>query len=138
MALQGVFLFGLCYWLTYIAETELTSGLVAILTCLIILFNVLLGRVFLNRPISPALLLGALVGIVGIILLYKDELLAKIELDELNVGILTLAVVANLFASIGNIISARNQMSGLPIQQTNAYGMLYGAFFDVYIRLCKR
>lgn len=126
-ALMGGFLFGLCYWLTYVAETELTSGLVAILTCLIIPFNVLLARVLLRQPISLRLLIGGLIGIVGIVLLYKDELLAKVELNELNIGILVIAVVANLFASIGNIVSARNQNAGLPIQQSNAFGMLYGA-----------
>lgn len=125
--LQGIFLFGLCYWLTYVAETELTSGLVAILTCLIILFNILLGRLFLKRPISPKLLIGAFIGITGIVLLFKDELQLKAQTGGIDIGILTIAVVANLFASIGNIVSARNQGAGLPVQQTNAFGMLYGA-----------
>ena len=34
---------------------------------------------------------------------------------------------AVLSASIGNIVAARNQRAGLPVVQTNAYGMAYGA-----------
>jgi drug/metabolite transporter (DMT)-like permease len=32
-------------------------------------------------------------------------------------------------ASLGNIVSARNQRNDLPVIQTNAYGMAYGAVF---------
>ncbi len=35
--------------------------------------------------------------------------------------------MATLLASLGNITSARNQRHGLPIVQTNAFGMGYGA-----------
>ena len=38
-----------------------------------------------------------------------------------------LCVVATFSASLGNIISARNQNRQLPVVQTNAYGMAYGA-----------
>ena len=41
--IQGILLFGICYWLTYWAETGLTSGLVAVLSSLIIFFNVILN-----------------------------------------------------------------------------------------------
>jgi len=34
---------------------------------------------------------------------------------------------ATYLASIGNILSARNQKHGLPVVQTNAFGMMYGA-----------
>jgi hypothetical protein len=39
------------------------------------------------------------------------------------------------FASIGNIISARNQRSGIPVVQTNAWGMAYGALLFPVIAL---
>jgi len=38
-----------------------------------------------------------------------------------------LCMAATYLASLGNIISARNQKHDLPIIQTNAYGMSYGA-----------
>jgi len=39
---------------------------------------------------------------------------------------LGIGLVATLFASLGNILSARNQSHKLPVLQTNAYGMAYG------------
>jgi drug/metabolite transporter (DMT)-like permease len=38
-----------------------------------------------------------------------------------------MCLLATWFASIGNIISARNQKSGIPVIQTNTWGMGYGA-----------
>lgn len=123
--LQGILLFGICYWLTYIAEMGLTSGLVAVLSSLIIFFNVMFGRVLLKKPIQPKLLLGFVVGISGMALLYKDELSSN-GFDQKGIQLLGIAVLSNIVASLGNIVSARNQSKGLPIPQTNAYGMAYG------------
>ena len=41
--LQGMFLFGLNYWLVYIAEKELVSALVAVAFSTIIFLNILFG-----------------------------------------------------------------------------------------------
>ena len=38
-----------------------------------------------------------------------------------------MCLVATWFASIGNIISARNQRKAIPVIHTNAWGMAYGA-----------
>jgi drug/metabolite transporter (DMT)-like permease len=38
-----------------------------------------------------------------------------------------MCILATYFASIGNIISARNQIQQIPVIQTNAWGMAYGA-----------
>ena len=38
-----------------------------------------------------------------------------------------MCLVATWFASLGNILSARNQKNGIPVIQTNAWGMAYGA-----------
>ena len=40
-----------------------------------------------------------------------------------------LSLVSVISASLGNILSARNQRNGLPVIQTNAFGMAYGALF---------
>jgi drug/metabolite transporter (DMT)-like permease len=39
------------------------------------------------------------------------------------------------FASVGNIISARNTKAGIPVVQSNAYGMAYGVFAMLVIAL---
>lgn len=56
MALQGLTLFSVNYVLVYIAELHLASGYVAIVFSIIIVFNVLLGALFLKDPIRPRVL----------------------------------------------------------------------------------
>lgn len=48
---------------------------------------------------------------------------------------LGLAFIATYSASLGNIISVRNQRAGLPILQVNAYSMAYGAMLMLVIAL---
>ena len=48
---------------------------------------------------------------------------------------LILALISAILASLGNIISAYNQKKGLPVMQTNAFGMTYGAILMLIIAL---
>ncbi|MBI3141916.1 MAG: EamA family transporter [Bacteroidetes bacterium] len=133
-ALQGVLLFGLCYWFTYLAEIGLTSGLVAVLSSLIIFFNIVFGKLLFGQRMLPKLLLGFLLGIVGMAFLYRDEL----ELAEKATsgwGLLVVAVFSNVFASLGNMVSMRNQQAGLTVSVTNAYGMAYGSLSMMLLAL---
>jgi drug/metabolite transporter (DMT)-like permease len=126
MALQGACLFALNYWLFYVAELTLTSGIVAVTFSTIVFFNILNGHLFLGSPVRPKVVLGALTGITGIGLVFWPEL-SGFTLTDVGFMGLVLSVGATLLASFGNILSARNQRSGLPVVQTNAYGMAYGA-----------
>jgi drug/metabolite transporter (DMT)-like permease len=47
-------------------------------------------------------------------------------------------VGGTLFASMGNITSARNQREGLPVIQANAFGMGYGAMLMFIFALVAR
>jgi drug/metabolite transporter (DMT)-like permease len=126
MALQGVFLFGINYWLVYLAEVHLKSGLVAVVFCTIIFLNIFNGLIFLKSKIRLNVVTSALIGFAGIILVFKDELL-NFNFSSEKSSALTLAFLSVITASIGNILSAYNQKNKLPVVQTNAYGMLYGA-----------
>jgi len=126
MALQGVFLFGINYWLVYLAEVNLKSGLVAVVFCTIIFLNIFNGFIFLKSKIRLNVVTSALIGFVGIILVFKDELL-NFNFSSEKSSALILAFLSVITASIGNILSAYNQKNKLPVVQTNAYGMLYGA-----------
>jgi len=53
--------------------------------------------------------------------------ISAFSLDNHGVRGVALCFAATLFASWGNITSARNQRHRLPILQSNAYGMGYGA-----------
>ncbi len=137
MALQGIFLFSVNYVLVYLAEQHLTSGLVAILFSTIILMNVLFGAAFLGNPIRGRVLVGGILGVIGLGVVFWPELRG---LDfagggsggAAGLGIL-LSLAAVVSASLGNITAARNQRHGLPVVQTNAFGMAYGALFTLGI-----
>jgi drug/metabolite transporter (DMT)-like permease len=136
IALQGVFLFCLNYITVYLAEQRLASGLVAIVFATLTLCNVVLAAVFLRSPIKPRVVLGGLVGVAGLTLVFWRELTGLSLAGEWRLG-LGLSLVGVLSASIGNIVAARNQRAKLPVVQTNAYGMAYGALATFVIALLR-
>jgi drug/metabolite transporter (DMT)-like permease len=125
-ALQGLLLFSFNYVLVYLAEGYLTSGLVAIVFSLIIMMNVIFGAIFLHNPIRLRVVIGGIVGLLGLSLVFLPELTSFDLSSEIALGII-LAVIATVSASLGNVVSARNQRHKFPVVQTNAFGMLYGA-----------
>lgn len=135
-ALQGLLLFSLNYLLVYLSEGYLTSGLVAIIFSLIIVLNVLFGALFLGNPVRPRVVIGAILGLLGLAFVFWPELTSLSLSSEKILGML-LALIATVSASLGNVVSARNQRSELPVIQTNAYGMLYGAVFMVVFALFR-
>lgn len=134
IALQGFFLFGINYWLVYLAEVHLPSGLVAVIFSMIIFFNIFNGAIFLRSPIRPRVIAGAALGIFGIGLIFKQDLLS-FSLSSDNSLALVIAGLGTLTASLGNITSVHNQKINLPVIQTNAFGMMYGALFMLIISL---
>ena len=126
MALQGLVLFSVNYWLIYLAEVHVTSGLVAVIFSGIVFMNMINGAVLLGSPIRSNVLLGGAIGVLGIVLVFWPQLISFNLSDKSALG-LVLSVVSTFMASLGNIISARHQQNNLPVIQTNAYGMAYGA-----------
>lgn len=134
IGLQGLLLFGSNYLFFYLAELHITSGLAAVIFSTILLMNLLNGALFLRSPIDLKVVYGGSLGLIGIALVFKPEISTfSIENDSLR-GILY-CVFATYLASLGNILSARNQKNNLPIVQTNSYGMLYGSILMLGIGL---
>jgi len=136
IALQGAFLFSINYVLVYLSEQTLPSGLVAVVFSTIILLNVLLGALLLGDPIRPQVLVGGLVGLAGLTLVFWPELAGLRLSGDRSLGLI-LSLVGALSASVGNIVSARNQRRGLPVVQTNALGMAYGALITLGFALLR-
>lgn len=126
MALQGALLFGFNYLFFYIAELHITSGLAAVIFSTILLMNIINGSIFLGSSIDGRVVTGGLLGLVGIVMVFRPEI-ASFSLENKGFLGIILCGIATLLASWGNITSAYNQKNGLPIIQTNAYGMSYGA-----------
>lgn len=137
MALQGFLLFGVNYVCVYLAETEIASGLVAVAFSLMVILNIVGSRVFFSTPLKPSTLLGAALGIAGIVLVFLPEITRSAGAGDPALGI-AFALSGALSASLGNIVAYRNHGRGLPVVPMNTFGMLYGALFVALFALVTR
>jgi len=126
MFLQGTSLFSLNYFLFYISQLTLTSGLVAVIFSTIVVMNMLNGIIFLKNRIELRMIAGASLGLTGIVFVFWPEV-TDFKTGSENLKAVTMAVFATFLASLGNIASARNQRQGIPVVEANAFGMTYGA-----------
>jgi drug/metabolite transporter (DMT)-like permease len=126
MALQGLILFGFNYWLVYLAETSMSSGVVAMIFSLSIFANIFFNYFLLKGKLRPEVMGGAVLGILGTVLIYSHELNGP---EDLNIGYVGLLFCMGsiILASLGNILSKFNQSKKLPVLQTNAFSMTYGS-----------
>ncbi|PCJ98143.1 MAG: EamA family transporter [Zetaproteobacteria bacterium] len=134
IALQGLFLFSLNYVLFYFGTSFLTSGLVAILFSTMTLMNIFNQALFFKIKIKKQVLLGSLIGLVGILLVFWPEVTGIQLGDDIVQGII-LCLVASYFASLGNMVSMKNSRDKIPVMESNAYGMLYGAGFSLLLAI---
>lgn len=125
MALVGLCLFSINYWLVYLSETYLTSGLVAVIFSSMVFFNIANSAIFLRAPVDVKTLAGAGIGIIGVALIFMPEIRSFDLGDRGLIGVL-LGLAGVLLSSWGNIASARNTRSRIPLVQANAIGMAYG------------
>jgi len=125
IALQGLFLFSTNYLVFYWATELLTSGIVALMFSTVILMNIVNGAIFIGARVSVRVIVGAGFGIAGIAAIFWAEL-SSVENDADTWRGLWMCLIATWFASLGNIISARNQAQRIPVVQSNAWGMAYG------------
>ncbi|HNP35208.1 MAG TPA: EamA family transporter [Woeseiaceae bacterium] len=128
----GLFLFCLNYIFAYRAQIHITSAMCAIAFTAIVWLNILLARLFFGIRAGARVLTGAAIGIVGIIVLFAPRI-GEVSLED---GVLfgsLLAVCGAFAASLGNMASQKAQSLQLPVIQSNAWGMLYGAIFTATI-----
>ncbi len=125
VALQGLTLFCLNYWMTYLSTQFLTSGLVAVMFTSIILMNLINARLFFGVPVEARVLLAAAAGMLGVALLFLPELQSAMS-DRMIVHGALLALGGTYIASLGNMAAMRNTQGGMSIVTANAFGMAYG------------
>lgn len=126
VALQGLLLFGMNYWLIYQSEEYLSSGLVAVGFSTLIFFNIFFGGLFLGNRIGKKVIFSAIFGLTGTAIIFKEELLEFRAGNEGVKGLLFL-ISSVMIASMGNITSAKNSTLKIPVIQATALGMGYGS-----------
>ena len=132
--LLGAFLFSLNYIFAYRAQVHITSALAAIAFSTMLWINIVLSRLIFGTRAGPRVLIGAFLGILGIVTLFAPQVSEVSLSDEVFIGSI-LALLGALTASIGNMVSQGAQKRALPVMQANAWGMLYGAILTAIIAL---
>ena len=124
--LLGMLLFSVNYVLAYRAQIYISSALTAIAFSTLVWMNIINARLFFGVRAGGRVLLGALLGIAGIITLFAPQISTLTITDTVLYGSI-LAILGALIASFGNMVSQAAQKDGLPVVQSNAWGMFYGA-----------
>lgn len=124
----GICLFGLNYLLLYTAQQHINSALACIAFSTLMLMNIVNAKIFFKTQITKQVYLGGIFGLFGIVTLFWPQL-TDIELGAVTLLGLGLCLLGTFSASLGNMLSIKNQKNNVPIVQANAWGMLYGAVF---------
>lgn len=132
--LLGLFLFCLNYILAYRAQVYITSALAAIAFSMMLWMNIVLSRVLFGTRVGGRVLFGALLGIVGIVILFAPRIESVSFDDGVFFGSM-LAMLGALMASCGNMVSQASQKRALPVIQGNAWGMFYGAVITAIVAI---
>ena len=134
LALQGTMMFSISYLCVYYAETLVVSGLVAVGFSASPLLNMLGVRIAYGTPMSWRVVVGALLGIAGIVLIFMPETGVLTIDPHVSLGALYTAL-AVVTSAVGSVVAARNPQRGVPIWQAMAFAMLYGAACSLVIVL---
>ena len=128
MAVQGFFMFGLSYVCVYLAEEDVTSGLVAVVFSSIVFWNIIGMRLFFAIPVDVLTLIAASLGVAGVALVFWPEI-TGFSSSASSLRGLVFALIGTVAASLGNMAALRNQRHQIPTLQLIAWSMLYGALF---------
>jgi drug/metabolite transporter (DMT)-like permease len=132
LAAQGALMFGLNYIMVYRAELYVASGLVAVLFSTMVFMSLLGARLAFGAPITHRAVVGAVLGVGGVVLLFLPEILAAQNGGNAAIGI-AMGLGAAFIATLGNLVTMRMQRRGLPIFETTAWGMAYGAALSAVV-----
>jgi len=132
----GLFLFSANYVMVYWGTQYLTSGLVAVTFSLLTFLNIINGRIFLNVRVQPQTLLAAVLGVVGLMLIFKPEIQAFHMEDTTTLGLI-ICIATTALASLGNTIVATKTASTVPLLPFNAWAMAYGTLCNLAFALVQ-
>jgi drug/metabolite transporter (DMT)-like permease len=128
----GLCLYSLNYVFFYLSNTYLISAFPAIVFSTVVMMNILGDAFYFKKKPTLKTLIGATIGMIGIIIIFKEEIFNFNLDDDTHIG-LFLALLGTLCASTGNMIHQRNLNNNFPLIQTIAYAMLYGSLITLLI-----
>ncbi|MDB4157369.1 DMT family transporter [Candidatus Pelagibacter sp.] len=134
--LFGICLYSLNYVFFYLSNTYLISAFPAVVFSTVVIMNILGEAFYFKKKPSLKTLIGASIGMIGIIIIFNDEIFNFNLSNGVHVG-LSLALLGTFSASTGNMIYQRNLNNNFPLIQTLAYAMLYGSLVTLLITQLK-
>lgn len=134
--LQGCCVFGFNFWCFYTAASWINTGLESVIFSMAVLFNAINSFLFFRQTPPGRFYLAALLGLVGIITLFWDDLQLSGLSSTMLPGIL-LSALGTYGFSLGNMLSIRHQRRGLETLTTNSWAMLYGTLIIGLIALLR-
>jgi len=134
--LFGVCLYCLNYVFFYLSNTYLISAFPAVVFSTVVIMNILGEGFYFKKKPSLKTLLGATIGMIGIIIIFNDEIFNFSLANGTHVG-LFLALLGTFCASTGNMVHQRNLNNNFQLIPTLAYAMLYGSLVTLLITQIK-
>ncbi len=130
----GLFQFVLNFNFVYRSELYIPSGIPAVAFALLMVPNAILAWAFLKRKVSRNFLIGSALGIVGVGLLFAQQLSLPGSRADTILG-LTLVVSGIMSASIANVMQASPRALTFPPVTGLAWAMLIGAGINAVVAL---
>jgi drug/metabolite transporter (DMT)-like permease len=129
-ALLGLAQFVFNFNFVYRAEIYITSGIVAVVFALLFLPNAILSRIFLGQKISQRFVIGSVVALIGIGLLFANELGGDAKARGSILAGIGFTMAGVLSASTANVMMASARAKALPMASMLGWSMLYGGALD--------
>jgi drug/metabolite transporter (DMT)-like permease len=131
----GIPQFVLNFNFVYAAEQYITSGVVAVVFALLLVPNSALSWLFLKHPLTRRFLVGSGVAMIGVALLFVNELrTATASPGAALIGI-GLTILGVLSASVSNVLQGTQKLRARPIVSMLAWGMFYGTIVNALFAL---
>ena len=132
----GVCLYSINYVFFYLSNTYLISAFPAVVFSTVVIMNILGEAFYFKKKPSLKTLIGATIGMLGIIIIFNDEIFNFNLTNGIHIGLL-LALFGTFSASTGNMVYQRNLNNNFPLIETLAYSMLYGSLITFLITQIK-
>ena len=134
VVVQGSLMFSIAYVLVYVGSGYITTGLVAVLYSLIVIFNGIFEWLIYRTSFDRRLLLASIVGLTGTTAVFWPEVGVVSLTDDVLRGI-AWTVASVIVAALGNMAAIRNTGRRVPVLLINAHGMLWGAALSFLIAM---
>lgn len=132
--LMGALLFSVSYLFVYHGAAYIPSGLVAVIFSLIVVLNALFERIFFKTLFEGRLLFAALLGVIGVALIFWPEI-SKFSLQDQAIAGVLLVAASVVIAALGNMSAIVNTRRGLPVVAVNAHAMAWGALLSATVAI---